>query len=127
MFLEFMSELANDFSPVYAYMLSILLSVYFSYRAFDIQFGTVKKSNEIYTRYTHERLVRSLPVLLTIGEMVEKRSWRSHKMRFRDPDDDTDAPSFSFYKQNNKRGGQQWKNNRYSPFLKNTVLSELRF
>ncbi|WP_042224344.1 hypothetical protein [Oceanobacillus manasiensis] len=123
MFLEFISELANDFSPVYAYVLSILMSVYFSYRAADIQFGTIKKSNENYMRKTHASMIRSLPVLLTIGVTVDKRNWRSHKMMYRDADDDTEAPTFSFYNQKDKRGGEQWKNNRYSHLLKNTALS----
>ncbi|WP_147380269.1 hypothetical protein [Oceanobacillus picturae] len=123
MFIEFMSELANDFSPVYAYVFSILLSVYFSYKAADVQFGTIKKTNEFYTRNMHASMIHSLSDLITIGETIDKRNWLSHKMMYQDADDDTDAPSFSLYRQNNKRGGQQWKNNRYLHLLKNTALS----
>ncbi|SES91528.1 hypothetical protein SAMN05216389_103165 [Oceanobacillus limi] len=120
MLLELLHEMLNEFSPFYLY-LSAIISVFYLNRIYiGVKHNVLE--NHFYIRKWHDVQIQLLPEMKIIPRVLEMRNWITTKTkRIEAPDDDTDAPSFSFNHMNKLRGGQQWKQqkNLYSLSLKN--------
>ncbi|WP_156288684.1 hypothetical protein [Oceanobacillus salinisoli] len=118
MLLEIINELLNELSPFYCYLSVFISIVYLERIRFEWQQHGLE--NQLYIRKCHEVEFRLLPKQKCIPRIIEIRNWITTKTkRIEAPDDDSEAPSFSFIHSIQLRGGKQWKQNLYSLSLKN--------
>ncbi|WP_339229023.1 hypothetical protein NSQ77_04265 [Oceanobacillus sp. FSL K6-2867] len=122
MLIELLSELFNEFSPIYFYI-GLLLAI-IPIRIYN-QPNTYQ--TDVYIRKSHALQYQLLSVPELTATILEIRNWLTHKTkRIEIPDDnEEDSSSFDFCYKN--QGGLIWKQNLYSPHLRNIALSYLDF
>lgn len=124
MVLDLLNEFINDTSPFYFYF-NLLWATVGALQLIHFNVHQFMKYRELHTKHSAKVQVEKFATDEPIVENLEIRKWLTNKFkRIEAPDDDTDSDSFSFFtKAIENRGGREWKNVLYSPFLKNIALS----
>ncbi|MBP2076826.1 hypothetical protein [Oceanobacillus polygoni] len=123
MFIELLSELLNEFSPIYFYI-GLLLSII----PIRIYNHPNTYQTDMYIRRSHALQFQLLSVPELTATVLDIRSWITNKTKRIEIPDDNEEDSFSlgFYRYKN-RGGQKWNQLLYSSNLRNIALSYLDF
>jgi len=122
MFLELLSELLNEFSPMYFYLGILLSIIQFEHIQFDYQKHIYQ--NDVFIRKSHALQFQLLILPEAPSVTVQKRNWLAHKTkRIEAPDDDKEDSSFSIFNKKINRGGQKWRQLLYSQNLRYTACS----
>ncbi|MCM3400359.1 hypothetical protein [Oceanobacillus profundus] len=123
MLVELLSELFNEFSPIYFYI-GLLLSI-IPLRIYN-QPNTYQ--TDVYLRRSHALQFQLLSLPDLTATALDIRNWITNRTkRIEVPDDnEEDSSSLVFYRYKNL-GGLKWKQLLYSSKLKNIASSYLGF